>query len=161
LLSAKQIAPGQSGEIEVSIKTEGLSAISKSVSVTSNDPRQPQLVLTLIAAVEPEFQLSERSIYFGNNPRGKEVTRELIVTIPPDKNAKLVSVESTDQAVTARLELMPGAEGKKYKITAVQKEDSKDGYHYGMIMVKTTSRLNPDLKIPVRGMVVPPSSPNN
>jgi len=158
LLSAKQIAPGQRGEIEVTVKTEGLSAINKTVTVRSNDPKQPQVVLSMTAVVEPEFQLSERSVYFGSVPRGKEVVKELTVTIPADKSAKLLSAESTDQYVAAKMEQVAGSDGRKYKITVAQKPDAKDGYHFGMIVIKTSSSLTPELKIPVRGMVTPPQS---
>ncbi len=158
MLSAKQIAPGQTGEIAVTVKTEGLSVINKTVTVRSNDPKQPQVVLNMTAIVEPEFQLSERSVYFGSVPRGKEVVKDLTVTIPPDKSAKLLSVESTDQYVAAKMEPLAGSDGKKYKVTIVQRADAKDGYHFGMIVIKTTSSLTPELKIPVRGMVTPPQS---
>ncbi len=158
MLSAKQIAPGQRGEIEVSVKTEGLTVVNKSVTVTSNDPRAPQIVLTMTAMVEPEFQLSERSIYFGSVPRGKEVIKDLTVTIPAEKTVKLTSAESTDQNVTVKVEPFAGTNDKKYKVTAVQKSDTKDGYHFGMIVIKTTSTLTPELKIPVRGMVHPPQN---
>jgi hypothetical protein len=153
VLSAKKIAPGQSGQIEVSIKTENMSALNKTVTVTTNDPQQPQVVLTITAVVEPEFQLSERSIYFGNNPAGKEVTKELTVTIPPDKPGKLTSVESTDQTVTVKMEPVDGSNGKKTRVIATQRADAKEGYHFGLVVIKTSSATTPVLKVPIRGMV--------
>ena len=156
MLSAKQIAPGQTGEIEISIKTEGQTALHKTVSVTSNDPRQPQLQLAITAVVEPEFLLSERSIYFGSVPRGKGAAKELEITLPPGKQVKLLTAESTDAAVTVKLEPVANSGGRKFKLTAVQKADAKDGYHFGMVSIKTTSSLTPQLNIPVRGMVTPP-----
>jgi len=85
LLSKNKIAPGNSGEIEVVIATKDLPAseLSKTVSVMSSDPRQPVVVLTLTAVVEPEFVISEPSIYFGNVPRGREVTRRSWLQSPP------------------------------------------------------------------------------
>jgi hypothetical protein len=154
LLSAKQIAPGKTGEIEVTVKTENAQAINKTVEVLTNDPRQPKITLTLTGTVEPEFALTERMVFFGNVARGKEAVKELLITIPPDKPVKIVSAESTDQNVTVRLEPVPGSNDKKVKLIAVQKADAKDGYHFGMIVVKTTSSLTPELKITVRGNVV-------
>ncbi len=156
VLSSKHIAPGDSGEIEVSIKTEGMSALSKTIAVTTNDPRQPQVTLTVNAVVEPEFGLSERSLYFGNNPRGKEVTKELLVTAPAAKQVSFTSVDSTDQAVTVKMEPVAGSNGKKIKVIAAQKADAKDGYHFGFIVIKTAGALTPELKVPVRGMITPP-----
>ncbi len=162
MLSAKQIEPGQSGQIEVTVKTEGIAAgaLSKSVTVQTNDPRQPQAVLTVTAVVVPEFNLSERFLYFGSVPKGKEATKEITITIPADKPARLLSAESTDSIVSARLETVSQSGEKKYKIVATQKADAKEGYHFGFIVVKTTSSLTPELKIAVRG-VVAASQPAN
>jgi hypothetical protein len=153
LLSAKQIAPGESGRIEVSVNTHGQTAIHKSVVVISNDPKQPQISLSLTGVVIPEFSLSERFVYFGSVKPGQEVVKELLITIPPEKTVKVLSAESTDQYVTARLEPVPGSNGKKVKLTVTQKPDTKPGYHFGTVVVKTSSPLTPELKIPVRGNV--------
>ncbi len=157
MLSAKQVAPGESGRIEVTVNTQGQTAIHKSVVVVSNDPKQPQISLSLTGIVVPEFALSERFIYFGSVPPGKEVVKEVLITIPPEKSAKVLSAESTDQYVTVKLDAIPGSNGKKFKLTATQKPDTKPGYHFGMVVVKTNSSLTPELKIPVRGNVAAPS----
>ena len=156
MLSAKQVKPGQSGQIEVSVKTEPTgapSALAKSVTVKTNDPRQPQLTLLLQGSIVPEIELSERSIYFGNNPKGKEVVKEIMVTVAPDRPIKLIGAESTDQSVLVKLEQLPDADGKKYKLIAIQKADTKEGYHFGSVVIKTTSKLAPEIKVAVRGIV--------
>ncbi len=154
MLSAKQIEPGKSGEIEVTVKTEGATALSKSINVSSNDPRQPLVTLTVAAVVVPEFGLSEKSVNFGSVPPGREVTREVLITLPAEKAVKVLSANSTDPSVTVKLEPVPDSNGKKVKLVAVQKADAKAGYHFGTIIVKTTSASTPELKITVRGLVV-------
>ncbi len=153
MLSAKQVAPGKTGKIEVSVKTQGLTTVRKTVVVSSNDPQRPQLTLDLTATVEPEFELSDRAIYFGSVPSGQSVVKELFITIPPDKTVKVVGAESTDQYVSVKLESVSGAGGKKVKLVAIQKADAKPGYHFGIVLLKTTSVLNPEIRIPVRGIV--------
>ena len=153
LLSQKQIPPGGVGQIEAALKTEGNSGrIEKTVTVTTNDPRQSQIILNLAATIEPEFNISERAVYFGSVPKGKEVVREIEIRVPPEKSVKLLSAESTDAQVVVRLEPV-GASGKTYKVVATQKADAPDGYHFGNIVVKTTSPFTPELRIPVRGMI--------
>ncbi len=160
MLSAKQVAPGETGEIEVSVKTEGVTAaINKTVTVTTNDPQNQQVVLSLTAVVEPEFVLSERTIFFGNVPRGKETTKEILITISADRPVKLVSAEATDANFTARLEPVAEMNGKKSRLIGVMRPDAKDGYHFGWLVVKTSSPLTPELKISVRGTVV--AAPDN
>ncbi len=156
VLSAKEIAPGQSGQIEVSIKTEGMTALSKTVTVTTNDPKQREVVLTVTAIVEPEFRLSEPSIFLGSNRQGTEVSKELTVTIPPGKTSRITSVESTDKSVAVKMEPVADSDGMSTKVVASQKADAKVGYHFGFVVLKTTSSLTPVLKIPVRGTVSAP-----
>jgi hypothetical protein len=159
LLSAKQIAPGQTGEIEVTVNTENLNAVNKTVLVSTNDPLNREIRLSVTASVEPEFVLSERTIYFGSVPKGKESTRQIVITVAEGKDGKPLSAESTDGNVSVRLEPITGSDGKKFKLDVTQRADAKDGYHYGVILVKTSSRLNPELKIPVRGIVATPRDP--
>ena len=153
MLSAKQIPPGQSGQIEVSVKTEAAGPISKTIAVNTNDPRQSQMVLGVAAVVQPEVDLSERMVFFGNVPKGKEVSKELLVTIPPDKNVRILSAESTDDNFTARLEPVPESNGKKYRLFVKLKATAAEGYHPATIVVKTSSSRSPEIKITVRAIV--------
>jgi len=156
LLSKNKIGPGNSGEIEVVIATKDLppSELSKTVSVMSTDRKQPNVVLTLTAVVEPEFVISEPSIYFGNVPRGHEVTKEILITIPPNKSHKLLEASSTDADVTVKMEPVAGSNGKQFKVIVVQKAGAAEGFHNGTLVVKTTSAVRPELKISVRSLVL-------
>src|SRR5512144_383524 len=68
--SPNKLAPGQSGEIEIKITTAALTAMtaqktdmSKTVTVTSNDPKHPSVILTITGTVAPEVALSEPNVY--------------------------------------------------------------------------------------------------
>jgi hypothetical protein len=157
LLSARQIAPGETGQIEVKVNTGGLSgSLTKYIGVTSNDPRQPEITLQVTAVVQPEFRLSEPGIFFGGVPRGREVTKELTIAIAPERRIKILHAESTDRNVMVRLVPVPGSNEKRVRLVVIQKPDSPEGYHFGTIVVKTTSALTPELRIPVRGLVNSP-----
>ena len=147
-LSAKQIHPGQSGQIEVVLDTTGLNGVvDKSVNIITNDPRRPSVSLSVRADVQPEIGVSSPSIYFENVPKGKEVTKEVILAVPAEKFIKILSAESTDESVVVRLEPEPDSEGKKVKLSATHKGDGKFGYRLETITVKTTSNITPELSI--------------
>jgi hypothetical protein len=157
LLSAKKTLPGRSGQIEVGVKTTDISGIlEKHVYVTTNDPGNPEVRLTVKATVEPEILLSEYGIFFGNAPRGREVRKEVILTIPAGKRIKILSAESNDPKVSVKLEPVPGSNGQKWKLIAIQKADAKPGYHFGEIVVRTSSRLTSKISIYERGTVAAP-----
>jgi hypothetical protein len=157
LLSAKKTLPGRSGQIEVGVKTAGMSGmLEKLVYVTTNDPGNPEVRLTVKATVEPEIALSEYGIFFENAPRGREVRKEVTLTIPAGKSIKILSAESNDPKVSVKLEPVPGSNGQKWKLIAIQKADAKPGYHFGEIVVRTSSRLTPKISIYERGTVAAP-----
>jgi hypothetical protein len=147
-MSTKQIRAGQSGQIDVSVDTAGLTgAIDKSVTVITNDPRRSSVSLSVRAEVQPEISVSSPSIYFESTPKGKEVSREVIITVQAERSIKILGAESTDESVKAKLEPVPDSNGKKVRLIATQKGDGKIGYRSGSILVKTTSYLTPELSI--------------
>ncbi len=146
--SATKIPPGQSGTIEITLDTAGLTGlVDKSASVLTNDPRRRSVVLQVKAEVQPEIVLSSPSIYFESVPDGGEVTKEVIITLPAEKSIKVLSAESTEESVTVKLEPVPDSDGKKIRLIATQRPGGKIGYHLEKITVKTTSRLTPELSI--------------
>jgi len=161
--SPNKIAPGQSGTLDVEITTAGVAALSrtltetvnlsKTVTVTTNDPKNSSVVLTVSYTVVPEIVLSEPAIWFGNNPRNKEVVKELMIEIAPDRPIQILGAVSTDRFVTVKLEPVPGSNGKKIKAILVQKPDAVEGLHFGNIMLKTSSKLKPEVQVTVRGIV--------
>jgi hypothetical protein len=157
LLSAKKTLPGRIGQIEVGIRTADISGIlEKLVYVTTNDPGNPEVRLTIKATVEPEIVLSEYGIFFENAPVGREVRKEVILTILAGKPIKILSAESNDPKVSVKLEPVPGSNGQKWKLIAIQKADAKPGYHFGEIIVRTNSRLTSKISIYERGTVAAP-----
>jgi hypothetical protein len=147
-LSTKQIQAGQSGQIEVSVDTAGVTgAIDETVNIITNDPRRPSVSFSVKADVRPEISVSSPSIYFESASQGQEVIKEIIITVAAEKSIRILSAESTDKSVIAKLEPVPESEGKKVKLTATLKPDGKAGYRLERIMVKTTSYLTPELLI--------------
>jgi hypothetical protein len=147
-LSAKQIQPGQSGQIEVTVDTTILiGAINESANIITNDPQRPSVFLSMKADVQPEIRASSPSIYFENVPKGEEVTKEVILTIAAERSIKILSAESSDESVTVRLEPVPGSDGKKVKLIATHRSDGKIGYRFESITIKTTSYVTPELSI--------------
>jgi len=146
---SKAGAPGEAGKIEVSVKTEGQTALNKSVTVTTNDPSQPQITLNLTANVVPEFVLSERNIYFGSVPPGKEAVKN-----PGHDRArpavKLISAESTDATSPY------GWNRLRVRTESRQAHRGPEGgrqarLSFRTVKVKTTSALRPELNISARG----------
>jgi len=146
--STKQLEPGQSGQIKTSVDTTVLiGPVTETVKFTTNDPLRPSVLVSIRADVQPEISLSSPSIYFGDVPKGKEVSEEVIITIPKDKSIKILSAESSEEDVSVKLEPVPDSDGKQVKLIATFKAGGKVGYRLGDITVKTNSYLTPELSI--------------
>jgi hypothetical protein len=157
LLSAKKIQAGKSGQIEARIRTESLSGpVEKQITITTNDPQNALIKLSIKALVEPEIEISASSIFWGSQPAAKEARVEIFLTVSVAKSVKLLSAASTDSNVSAVLETVPGSNGKKSRLIVIRKPNVKPGYHFGKIVVKTTSRLKPELEIYEQGTVTSP-----
>jgi hypothetical protein len=158
-----KVAPGRSGQINIEIKTENTTALSRTleetvsltrtVTVRTNDPKQPQVILSMSFTVAPEFVVSEPSVFFGSSPRGREVTRELTVSIAQDRPVKLLGAASNDANVAVRLDPVAGKGDKQYKLIMVQKSTASEGAHAGNVLIKTSSRLKPEFMVSFRGIV--------
>jgi hypothetical protein len=152
----KKIQAGKRGQIGLKINTENMfGAVEEMINVTTNDPNQPTVTLTVKMIVDREFEISEPSIYFGNAPEGKEVRREIIITLPAQKSIRILSAESTDPNVIVQIEPVTGSNNKKWKLTAIQKANAKPGYHFGKIIVKTSSPHTPNISIYENGIITP------
>lgn len=154
LLSEKRIPPGQSGQISVKLNTHGLSGrLIKEVGVVTNDPQKPEVRLRLQTIVRPEIVVSERSVYFGVVPKDKGAKREVTLTVPSDRDILILDAASTDQNVTVEMKTVPDTAGRMVRLILSLKPAAEEGYHFGNIVIKTTSHLNPQLFIPVRGFI--------
>ena len=145
MLSAKNIRAGRNGRIDARVKAEDLGSLEKQITLATNDPHHAAVTLFIKAVVEPEIGISEPSLIFENT--GKEARKEIILTIPAAKPIKVISAVSTDPNITVSLEPVLGSNGKQMKLIAIRKPDNKWGYHYGQIIVKTTSGLAPEFTI--------------
>ena len=147
-LSQKQIPPGQSGQIEMSVDTALLiGTTEESVHIITNDPHRRSVFFSIKADVQPEISVSSPSIYFGDVPEGDQVTQEVILTVMTEKPIKILSAESSEEDVTVKLESISGSGGKKVKLIATHKGEGKTGYRSGNITLKTTSTITPELWI--------------
>lgn len=152
MLSARQILPGETGHIEIVMNTNGItsnSARNAAVQITTNDPDQQTVTFVIRAIIEPEFALSQRSVYFRNS---QDTPKEIVITASPTRDIKVLNARSEDKNVSVSFTVIPGSNRKQVRLTAVQRKGGPPGYHFGQIIVRTSSSLTPYLRIPVRGI---------
>jgi hypothetical protein len=143
-LSAETIEPGQIVETRVVFDTthypEGDSEADAFVSVDGS--RANALRLTAQFKVTREFELSSTSVQFvDNKPDQRSLALQLLGT------DRVIGVTSTDPAVQANFE---GVGEGEYAIKITQLSFVA-GPHAGVVVLSTSSRYYPEIRIPVRG----------
>lgn len=142
-LQKKEYAPGESGAIKVEYNPHNRRGKQHTnVTVTSNDPANPQLKLDIHSNVIPQIQIDPPIVNFAQVDRGQAATQ--IVTVSsrtPD--LKVVEVTSNSPTVTAKLlevkeGTLDGAAVKQYPIEISITPSAAAGQIQSMISIRTT-----------------------
>ncbi len=80
LLSSNVIAPGESGQIDVTFRTQGYHGVlTKQIYLESNDPRDPRLVLKLTGTVNRDIDTTPQFVDFGTIAPGATISKTVRV----------------------------------------------------------------------------------
>lgn len=100
-MTAEAIPPGGETEIETTLKTKGRAgALKKTITVYSNDPETPQLVLTLSGQLWVDVEARPARLHFGTLQPGQEATRPLELKITEPDRVKISKVSVEDERFT-------------------------------------------------------------
>ena len=154
------VAPDASGGVTASLdSTEMRGRITKRVHVTTDDPAQPPLVLSITADVRRALDVlpSDRPVVRG--PVGAFPPIVLTVTTPDDAPFAITDVEH-DDLVTPRVETLSPS---RHRLTLTPKADLAIGSYSPRVTVVTTRAkadrfaLHPTLVVEGPLVVVPPA----
>ena len=101
VLSKKQLAPGESGSLEVTFKSSGFRGdVHKEIYLTTNDPKEHRTTLSLEAHVEVVAALAPDASSVELAPGEQKVFHATLVPTQHGKGIKVTSLESSDPRVT-------------------------------------------------------------
>lgn len=152
----KVVAPGKTGKIKLKVDTARFKGpISKSATVTTNDPEQPSIRLVMNANVQTYVDVLPRDSVFFRQYRGEaeEKKEELTLKSNEEGDFKVKEVQVTGEGI--KYELTPGAAGsKEYKLAVWMDRQAPIGNVNGSLKVLTSSAKEPQVEIPVRGLIL-------
>jgi hypothetical protein len=162
LASAKEIPPGGEGKIDVTFKTKGRrGANNKKITVSSNDPAEPQVQLTVKAELEIALEITPPVVSFGTVPRGKSRTESVKLIGRDAANAKVTSVTvvmalaggvpNTTNSQVLLAKPGEGTQAGSVEISLVP--DAVAGRFDGRLSIKTDHPDVPELPLRVVGIV--------
>jgi len=150
VLDTDSLEPGESTHIKASFNTAGFQGHKvKTVRIYTNDPENTSSVLTIKGIVRADVDIRPPRLHFGNVERGKPHVREATVFVDDSSGIKLLQVRSRAPELEITTEQLrePGRSGKKIIVTLTDKIPV--GVFKTRVVVKTTSKKNPVVNIPV------------
>jgi hypothetical protein len=159
----KTIAPGQTGKVHAVVDTTTFSGpIAKGVTVTTNDPENPQIELTVRAKVEPYINVKPGyARYMTVQGEGKQGNIVQTLWAPDGTPFDIVKVDSPLPSLkvafreAAEGERQADAKGKQWRVEMLLANDAPVGPIADYVTVTTNHPKQKVVQIPVSGFVRP------
>lgn len=151
-----EIAPGKSGKIFATVKTEGYSGnISKTINVQTNDKDNAVFTLVIKAnvktllSVKPSERLSLGLVY-----TGAPIEKDFDITSEDSQPFEITQITASDDKISYNITLAPDKKSAKFK--TIIPADYPTGPIQGNFILKTTHPKVPSLNINLFGTMREP-----
>jgi hypothetical protein len=160
LLSATLIPPGGTGEIRTTFDSGRFrGAVVKTVYLYVNDPVQPVAQFHLRGTVKPELVTDPEQINLGKLTPGKTAEARVTLSNQGEQEMTLSAPETTSPELQAELSENRLSAGKSVQLVVKARVKEGKPRLSGYVMIKTSSSLVPELRLPVYGSIEGGSSP--
>jgi hypothetical protein len=158
----RTVAPGATGKVAAVVDTTAFSgAISKSLTVVSNDPLHPRLLLTVQAEVQAHLLSEPSYVRFVHTRTLAPPTVGVTVFSPDEPGLLVTAVESTLPFVSASVREATGPErvataaGRQWRVETTLGADAPIGPLRDFLIVRTNHPQQAELQVPLSGVVRP------
>ncbi len=150
LLSSKELLPGATGVIKVTFdSTNYLGPVTKTITVTDNDPEKPVVMLTIAGEVVTDIMADKIALVFGSIKKG-ERSQQTINFFISNPSVKITSVTSTKPYIKVST-LSQSISQETINVSVLP--NAGFGPLNADIMIFSSSKKQPVLKIPVVGNI--------
>ena len=151
----KQIQPGQTGQIPIQFNPHGFSGpVSKSVTVSCNDPAQPTHMLQFKANVWQPIDVQPSYLYF-MPAEGEETNETKVVRIVSNLDEPVTLGPPQCDNPAFKLELKTLQAGKEFALHVSHAGVNSNASPQGLITISTSSSNAPTVKVSTRVMPQP------
>ncbi|MCX7930225.1 MAG: DUF1573 domain-containing protein [Chlorobi bacterium] len=158
-LDKNVLEPGEVASVDVSLNIgTATGPVTKTVTITTNDPNNETKIVYLRAEVVRAIQLSMPYIAFSDLSLGKQSSASITVKNNSNESIACFGFEANNGLIVVpkgKVELKPGEE---FQLTATLVPQT-EGYFNGTVKFSTTHPDYPTIEVPVYGNVLKPSSP--
>lgn len=151
LASSDELLPGASGLIKATFdSTNFIGPVTKTITVMDNDPKQPIVTLNITGEVFTDVMTDKPALFFGSIKKGKE-PQQVITVFVSNPGIKVTAVTVTDPHIKlTSINKLPSQE--TFNVTILS--NAPVGLINAEILIYSTSKEQPVLRIPIIGVVV-------
>lgn len=150
LASARQLAAGESGEIQTSFdSTRFRGEVSKLVYLYTNDPVRPMVQLRIRGVVREEVVLEPQSVNFGAVAARQTVRSSVTLVNQGTREIRLAALQTTAPELVAKLSVQTVAPGERAEIALALTPKPGQGRFSGYVLFKAEGVIGHELRIPV------------
>ncbi|OEU61241.1 MAG: hypothetical protein BA870_11640 [Desulfuromonadales bacterium C00003094] len=154
LLSAKELAPGEWGELKTTFNSKGFQgAVTKKVYVYSNDPDQQKATFRLQGEVQKELLVSPRRLQFSAGKGKAPFTGTINLRNDGTTKLFLSNLKTTSEELQAELSSSQLEPGKNVQISIRLVPNTNKSRYAGYVTLHTSSPRTPTLRIPVTAVL--------
>ena len=149
----KQIKPGDTGKIAIKGNTAGYGnrVFHKTISVSTNDPKHPDIRLAISGKVEKFVFIEPKRVVLRGHP-GEEIHTTVVIT-PIDKYPFQVMSSFLEKSLEDKVSFTVEKKESQY-LLVVNSISKKQGSFRGYIHLKTDSPVKPDIPVRVNGIII-------
>jgi hypothetical protein len=153
VVSTRSLPPGGEAEIKAQLRTTGIAGpVHKQITVFTNDPTNPRLVLSLAGEVVADVVAKPRRVSFGEVAVGTEATRALELALGEGDNVRIAGVRSEDGRFRVTYLGADESHGGNYEIKLA--DTSERGVVASKLVVSLTGGERDRFEVPVSATVV-------
>ena len=152
-ISQNTIPPGGQAEVTTRLSLRGRQgAQHKTITVESNDPKQPTLILSLEGTAVEEIRVQPNQVFFGRITTDSAVTGTVEITIQSTNRVNVTRTSSNTSNLTAATESTP--DGKVIRVLIGTQPPLPRGTLRGNVHIETDHPKYPSMDIAVSAFVV-------
>lgn len=143
----RKVEPGKTGKIPVMLRTEKMnSAVQKNISVTTNVPGQPEIVLWLKGTIWAPIDIQPAYVNFASiTETDKPKTQQVKVVNKLDQPIDIKNVKSNNPMF--RVDVKPITPGKEYELTVTALPPMPTGSQVAQITADTGNPKSPQINL--------------
>ena len=155
MLTTTDIPPGGEGQIEVTFDSSHKKGQQqKSITVESNDPRNPRATLSVSALIDVAFGFEEYNLDMGTIRKGQSVSKSTILIAKDPSITKTITLVSSSPLFTATLANNPTAEKGRLTVQVSGAWGAPAGPFNATITARAGDQTALEAVLPIRGGMI-------